>query len=224
MASPRERRELLPSWDDGRLRSAGPFATVRSASIQGGVVDDSSSSLADLLTLATSTPRQLVAAINARLSSQGRERLRLDPTTAYSWARRGFRPHPPIPDIAAAALSERLGFRVDASHLRPGRDVAEHQGRTAAGGLALVSHMDDLVQELMRSSASSAQSSPSRPTNGVKAAAKWAWKSWAKPDLPRSIPADAGTRACSRRWAAITSGCRALAFAPAQVGLQVSGE
>ena len=112
------------------------------------VVDGSSSSLADLLTLAAWSPRQLVAAINARLSSQGRERIRLDPTAAYPWVRRGFRPRPPIPEIAAAVLSERLGCRVDASQLWPGRGDSHPAERTAAGGLGGVEQVDDLLREL----------------------------------------------------------------------------
>ena len=80
-----------------------------------------SAALPDLLRLADWGPRQWVTAINARLSSQGRERLRLDPTAGYSWVKRGFRPHLPIPDIAAAVLTERLGFAVTADQLWPGR-------------------------------------------------------------------------------------------------------
>jgi len=78
-------------------------------------------SLEDLLRLAEWSPRQLVAAINARLSSQGRDRMRLDPTAGYSWVRRGFRPRPPVPDIAAAVLSDRLGFTLTPAQLWPGR-------------------------------------------------------------------------------------------------------
>jgi hypothetical protein len=111
-------------------------------------VSGTSSSLADLLKLAAWGPRQLVAAINARLSSQGRERIRLDPTAAYPWVRRGFRPRPPIPEIAAAVLSERLGYRVDASQLWPGRGDADSEKRTAAGGLGDVAQVDDLLREL----------------------------------------------------------------------------
>ncbi len=45
-------------------------------------------SIVDALRLAEWTPRQLVSAINVRLSSQGRERLRLDPTAGYPWVNR----------------------------------------------------------------------------------------------------------------------------------------
>jgi hypothetical protein len=53
--------------------------------------------LGELLRLAEWSARQLVTAIKARLSGQGRGRLRLDPTAGYSWVRRGFRPRLPIP-------------------------------------------------------------------------------------------------------------------------------
>jgi hypothetical protein len=116
-------------------------------------------SLAELLRLAEWGPRQLVAAINGRLSSQGRDRLRLDPTAAYSWLRRGFRPRPPIPDLVAAVLSERLGFAVTAASIWPGRDAGER--RSAASGLDAITHVDDLVQEL--STLSTTAATPQSP-------------------------------------------------------------
>src|SRR5579859_8123354 len=91
--------------------------------------------LAELLRLAEWGPRQWVTAINARLSSQGRHRLRLDPTAGYSWVRRGFRPRPPIPEIAAAVLTERLGYTVTASQLWPGRPESAAPARSATSGL-----------------------------------------------------------------------------------------
>ncbi|WP_432824747.1 hypothetical protein [Dactylosporangium sp. CA-092794] len=109
--------------------------------------DTPAAALADLLRLADWGPRQLVNAINTRLSSQGRDRLRLDPTAGYSWIQRGFRPRPPIPDVAAAVLTDRLGFTVTVEQLWPGRGPA-HGGRSAATGLDTVTHLDDLVREL----------------------------------------------------------------------------
>ncbi|MEH1013450.1 hypothetical protein V6U90_10085 [Micromonospora sp. CPCC 206060] len=106
------------------------------------------SALADLLRLAEWGPRQLVAAINARLSSQGRDRLRLDPTAGYSWVRRGFRPRPPIPDIAATVLTDRLGYTVTVDQMWPGRSGTASVARSAAAGLDTVTHIDDLVREL----------------------------------------------------------------------------
>ncbi|MFD0583085.1 hypothetical protein [Dactylosporangium darangshiense] len=110
-------------------------------------MSDTPAALADLLRLAEWGPRQLVNAINARLSSQGRERLRLDPTAGYSWVRRGFRPRPPIPDVAAAVLTDRLGFTVTVEQLWPSHGPAQSR-RSAATGLDSVSHLDDLVREL----------------------------------------------------------------------------
>ncbi|MBI3685835.1 MAG: hypothetical protein HY241_00600 [Actinobacteria bacterium] len=104
--------------------------------------------LDELLSLAEWGPRQLVTAVNARLSSQGRDRLRLDPTAAYPWVRRGFRPRPPIPDVVAAVLTARLGFPVTAGQLWPGRDAVGQPTQSAAEGLATLTHVDDLVQAL----------------------------------------------------------------------------
>ena len=84
-------------------------------------MDDIPAGLAELLHLAQWNPRQLVNAINARLSSQGRERLRLDPTAGYSWVRQGFCPRPPIPDIAAEVLTDRLGQFVTVDQMWPGQ-------------------------------------------------------------------------------------------------------
>jgi len=85
-------------------------------------------------------PRQLVLAINARLSAQGRDRLRLDLTAGYSWVGKGFVPRAPVPDIAAAALSERLGYPVTAADLWPGRAPADGlalgAGSCAAAGVS----------------------------------------------------------------------------------------
>src|SRR6266581_4489666 len=104
--------------------------------------------LADLLCLAEWGPRQLVTAINSRLSSQGRDRLRLDPTAGYSWVRRGFRPRPPVPDVAAAVLTERLGYTVTVAQLWPGRPGPAAPVRSAADELESVAGIDALVREL----------------------------------------------------------------------------
>ena len=110
-------------------------------------MSDPPTPLADLLRLADWGPRQLVNAINARLSSQGRDRLRLDPTAGYSWTNRGFRPRPPIPDAAAAVLTDRLGFAVTVEQLWPTHGPAPGT-RSAAIGLDALTHLDDLVREL----------------------------------------------------------------------------
>ncbi len=113
-------------------------------------MNNTSTPLAELLQMAEWGPRQLVTAINARLSSQGRDRLRLDPTAGYSWVQRGFRPRPPIPDVAAAVLTDRLGRTVTVDQLWPGRGQAATMQRSAVTGLDAVTHVDDLVRELSR--------------------------------------------------------------------------
>lgn len=101
-----------------------------------------------MLRLAEWSPRQFVTAINSRLSSQGRDRLRLDPTAGYSWVRRGFRPRPPVPGIAAAVLTERLGHSVTVAELWPGRPEPGGRARTATGDLDGITGVDDLMREL----------------------------------------------------------------------------
>ncbi len=105
--------------------------------------------LAELLRQAEWGPRQLVTSVNARLVSQGRERLRLDPTAGYSWVRRGFRPRLPIPDVVAAVLTERLGYGVTATQLWPGhRDDNRGHVPAATDGLDAIGGVDDMVREL----------------------------------------------------------------------------
>ncbi len=89
-----------------------------------------------------------MTAINSRLSSQGRDKYRLDPTAAYPWVKRGYCPRPPIPDIAAAVLSEQLGYVVTVAHLWPGRDGAREGDHTAADDLDGITCVDDLLREL----------------------------------------------------------------------------
>jgi hypothetical protein len=106
------------------------------------------SPLGELLGLAEWGPRQLVGAVNARLAGQGRERLRLDPTAGYSWVRRGFRPRPPVPDVVAAVLTERLGYSVTTAQLWPGGRGGGSRLLGATSGLDAVAGVDDLVREL----------------------------------------------------------------------------
>jgi hypothetical protein len=105
-------------------------------------------SLAQVLRLAGWGPRQLVAAINRRLSSQGRDRYRLDPTAAYPWVKRGYCPRSPIPEAAAAVLSEQLGYLVTVAHLWPGRDEPGEADHGAADDLDGMTCVDDLLREL----------------------------------------------------------------------------
>ena len=105
-------------------------------------------SLAEVLRLAGWGPRQLVTAINSRLSSQGRGKYRLDPTAAYPWVKQGYRPRPPVPDIAAAVLSEHVGYLVTAAQLWPGRDGPRGIENTAADNFDTITCIDDLLREL----------------------------------------------------------------------------
>ncbi len=105
-------------------------------------------SLAQVLRLAGWGPRQLVTAINSRLSSQCRDKFRLDPTAAYPWVKRGYCPRSPIPEIAAAVLSEQLGYLVTVANLWPGRDASGEAHHTAADGLDGIACVDDLLREL----------------------------------------------------------------------------
>jgi hypothetical protein len=105
-------------------------------------------SLAQVLRLAGWGPRQLVTAINSRLSSQGRDKYRLDPTAAYPWVKRGYCPRSPIPEIAAAVLSEQLGYLVTVAQLWPGREEPSEVDHTAADDLDGITCVDDLLRGL----------------------------------------------------------------------------
>ena len=113
-------------------------------------------------------PRQLVTAINARLSSQGRDRLRLDPTAGYSWVRRGFRPRPPIPGIAAAVLTERLGYTVAVSQTVARATGPRMPMRSATSDLDAVTSVDDLIHELNQLSTTA--TTPRSPIAGASGA------------------------------------------------------
>ncbi|GIJ50785.1 hypothetical protein Val02_76710 [Virgisporangium aliadipatigenens] len=108
---------------------------------------DRAAPLAELLRRAEWSPRQLVAAINRSLSQNGRERLRLDPTAAYPWIRRGYRPRPPIPAIAAGVLSARLGCPITEADLWPAHRDRGLPARGAAEKLDgdVLTALDDLV-------------------------------------------------------------------------------
>lgn len=113
-------------------------------------------SLTDLLSLAGWGPRQWVTAINSRLSSQGQDWQRLDPTAGHSWVRRGFRPRPPIPEIAAAVLTERLGFTVTAAQIWPHRVGRDEPPQSAATDLDGLRHIGDLMRQLYELSTTAA--------------------------------------------------------------------
>lgn len=123
--------------------------------------------LAELLRLAQWGPRQLVNAVNKALSAQGRERLRLDPTAGYAWVKHGSCPRTPIPEFAAAVLTDRLGFTVTAEQVWPGAAPGATK-TTAVAGFGSVSHVDDLVRELGRLTFVS--SAPGNPVEGASGA------------------------------------------------------
>jgi hypothetical protein len=61
----------------------------------------------------------------------------------------------PVPDVAAAVLTDRLGFTVTADQLWPGKGGPSSAGQPAANGLDAATHIDDLVGELSRLAATS---------------------------------------------------------------------
>ena len=79
--------------------------------------------------------------------------------------RRGYRPRPPIPEIAAAVLTERLGYTVTVSHLWPGRQEAGALVRGAASDLEGLTSVDGLIHELNQLSTTAA--TPQSPIMGA---------------------------------------------------------
>ena len=77
--------------------------------------------LGEVLQRAELNPRQLAAAINAWLENRGLGARRIDPTAPYAWVRHGYKPYDPIPAVAAAVLSEHLGYALQVEQLWPAR-------------------------------------------------------------------------------------------------------
>lgn len=100
-------------------------------------------SLAEALALAGWGPRDLVAAINDRLTDPSR---RLDPTAAYSWIRRGYLPYEPIPSVVASVLSQRLGYPVTVAQLWPDRAHRGQPTLPATSGLDQLRTVDDVLE------------------------------------------------------------------------------
>lgn len=100
-------------------------------------------SLAEALALAGWGPRDLVAAINDRLTDPSR---RLDPTAAYSWIRRGYLPYEPIPSVVASVLSQRLGYPVTVEQLWPDRAHRGQPTLPATAGLDQLQTVDDALE------------------------------------------------------------------------------
>ncbi|MEV7970540.1 hypothetical protein AB0O34_31815 [Sphaerisporangium sp. NPDC088356] len=101
--------------------------------------------LGEILGRAEMNPRQLAASINAWLESRGLGSRRIDPTAPYAWVRHGYKPYDPIPAVAAAVLSEHLGYAVRVEQLWPAR---HRGGLPAAIDLGTGTSVDDIVQSL----------------------------------------------------------------------------
>lgn len=104
--------------------------------------------LADMLSRAAMNPRQLVTQINGWLISRGLEDRRIDVTAAYSWVKHGYKPYDPIPSVAAAVLSERLGHPITVDELWPDKHLGRRAGVTAVEGFELFASLDDAVRAL----------------------------------------------------------------------------
>ncbi|SEG93839.1 hypothetical protein SAMN04489712_1415 [Thermomonospora echinospora] len=112
--------------------------------------------LAAMLRRAAMNPRQLAAEINKWLESRGLGDRRIDLTAPYSWVRQGYKPYDPIPSVAAAVLSERLGISITVDELWPGRRPHAMPALSAATGLSGYRTVDDAVGALEELSALSA--------------------------------------------------------------------
>ena len=108
-------------------------------------MDAGPASLNDALHLAGWGPRDLVAAINDRLTDPAR---RLDLTAAYPWIQRGYVPYEPIPAVAASVLSQRLGYPVSAAQLWPNKRSRGLPALNAVSALDGISTIDDFVEVL----------------------------------------------------------------------------
>ncbi|GAA2455927.1 hypothetical protein GCM10010191_89040 [Actinomadura vinacea] len=93
------------------------------------------SPLAEALRRAEMNPRQLATEINRWLDGRRLGDRRIDLTAPYSWVRQGYKPYDPIPSVAAAVLSERLGTLVTVDELWPDRRRDGGPVLTAMGGL-----------------------------------------------------------------------------------------
>lgn len=93
------------------------------------------SALQEILNKAEWRPRQLAHAINARLERRGLDRHRIHPSTPYHWIKHGYCPYEPVPEIVAELLAERIGQRVTADMLWPGKAAPRAAGHCAGDGL-----------------------------------------------------------------------------------------
>ncbi|MCX5261783.1 hypothetical protein OOK27_47980 [Streptomyces canus] len=96
--------------------------------------------------------------INERAQRDGYRGVAIDHSRVGRWIRFGEKPRPPVPDLLAELLSERLGQHCTPELLRltPGRrvhvflDAAEHEALVAVATAANVP-VEEYVRELLRS-------------------------------------------------------------------------
>lgn len=126
------------------------------------------SALASALDRAGLNPRQLATEINRWLDGRDLGDRRIDVTAPYSWVRRGYKPYAPIPSIAAAVLSERLGSPITVDELWPDHRPTGPGSLAAADGLGGFETMDASLAALNDLAALSAASNTNvTAANGV---------------------------------------------------------
>ncbi|MGH8896503.1 MAG: hypothetical protein ACRDZ4_05625 [Egibacteraceae bacterium] len=98
-------------------------------------------------------PRELARAVNSRLKRMTDPRRQIHQTAPYQWLKHGYCPYPPVPEVVAEVLSERLGQPITAEMLWPHRAPASSILLSAGDGLAgpwappgVVRHLDGLVR------------------------------------------------------------------------------
>lgn len=99
------------------------------------------------------SPRELAHAVNGRLKRMADRKHQIHPTTPYHWLKHGYCPYPPVPEVVAEVLSERLGQPITPDMLWPGRTAPLPVVAAAGAGLAgpwtpsmVVRSLDDLVR------------------------------------------------------------------------------
>ncbi|WP_143219741.1 hypothetical protein [Actinomadura sp. CNU-125] len=117
-------------------------------------------------------PRQLATEINRWLDGRNLSGKRIDVTAPYSWVRHGYKPYAPIPSVAAAVLSEKLGSPITVDELWPAHRTTAPSSLTAANELGSFETMDAPLAALDELAASSAGSNTDvTPANGADLAA-----------------------------------------------------
>ncbi|MFG2022313.1 hypothetical protein [Streptomyces sp. NPDC048825] len=99
--------------------------------------------------------------INDRAQQGGYRGVAIDHSRVGRWIRLGEKPRPPVPELLAGLLSERLGqsYTPELLRLAPGRrvrvllDAAEHEALVAVAAAANVP-VEEYVRALLRSALS----------------------------------------------------------------------